>query len=91
LGLGFLKCFSIPQQWSQISSNATAIDSGSVATAIDEDPTGKKLLPTGIPAEYSERGSPDAENFLFGNAGLSMHDLNNKGIVAFTVVWPKRH
>jgi hypothetical protein len=32
----------------------------------------------------------DAENFLFGNAGLSMNDLNNKGIVAFTVVWPQR-
>ena len=28
--------------------------------------------------------------FLFGNAGLSMNDLNNKGIVAFTVVWPQR-
>jgi hypothetical protein len=56
----------------------------------DEDPTGTKLLPTGIPAEYSERGSPYVENFLFGNAGLSMNALNNKGIVAFTVVWPKR-
>ena len=56
----------------------------------DEDPTGKKLLPVGIPAEYSERGSPYAENFLFGNAGLSMNDLNNKGIVAFTALWPQR-
>lgn len=56
----------------------------------NEDPTGTKLMPTGIPAEYSERGSPYAENFLFGNAGLSMNDLNNKGIVAFTVKWPKR-
>ena len=31
-----------------------------------------------------------AENFLFGNAGLSFKDLNNKGIVVFTVKWPKR-
>ena len=56
----------------------------------DKDSTGKKLLPTGIPAEYSERGSSYAEDFLFGNAGLSFKDLNNKGIVAFTVKWPKR-
>jgi hypothetical protein len=56
----------------------------------DEDPTGTKLLPTGIPAKYSERGSPSAENFLFGNAGLSMNDLDNEGIVVFTVKWPKR-
>ncbi len=47
-------------------------------------------LPTGIPAKCSERGSPYAENFLFGNAGLSMNDLNNKDIVVFTVKWPKR-
>ncbi len=56
----------------------------------DRDPTGKKLLPTGIPAEYSQKGSPYAENFLFGNAGLSFKDLNNKGIVVFTVKWPRR-
>ena len=56
----------------------------------DRDPTGKKLLPTGIPAEYSQKGSPCAENFLFGNAGLSFKDLNNKGIVVFTVKWPRR-
>ena len=52
----------------------------------DEDPTGTKLLPTGIPEEYSQKGSPYAENFLFGNAGLSSTDLNNKGIVVFQVV-----
>ena len=58
--------------------------------ACDRDPTGKnQLLPTGIPAEYSEKGSPYAENFLFGNAGLSFKDLNNKGIVVFSVKWPK--
>ena len=56
----------------------------------DKDPTGKKLLPTGIPEQYSEKGSHYAENFLFGNAGLSFNDLNNKGIVVFTVKWPKR-
>jgi hypothetical protein len=56
----------------------------------DTDPTGTKLLPTGIPAKYSERGSPSIENFLFGNEGLSMNDLNNKDIVVFTVKWPKR-
>ena len=57
----------------------------------DKDPTGKKLLPTGIPEQYSEKGSPCAEKkFLFGNAGLSLKDLNNKGIVVFTVKWPKR-
>jgi hypothetical protein len=44
-------------------------------------------LPTGIPAKCSERGSPYAENFLFGKAGLSMNDLNNKDIVVFTVKW----
>jgi hypothetical protein len=46
-------------------------------------------MPKGVPGEYSE-GSPYAENFLFGNAGLSFKDLNNKGIVVFTVKWPKR-
>ena len=56
----------------------------------DEDPTGTKLLPTGIPEEYSEKGSPYAENFMFRNAGLSLTDLNNKGILVFTVKWPKR-
>ena len=56
----------------------------------DADPSGTKLLPTGIPAQYIEAGSPCAENFLFGTAGLSMHDLNNKGIVVFTVKWPRR-
>ena len=56
----------------------------------DKDPTGEKLMPTGIPAEYSEKGSPYAENFLFGNAGVSFKDLNNKGIVVFTVKWTKR-
>jgi hypothetical protein len=57
----------------------------------DADPNGTKLLPTGIPAKYSERGSPSTENFVFGNAGLSINDLNNKkGIVVFTVKWPKR-
>jgi hypothetical protein len=50
----------------------------------DDDPTGTRLLPTGIPEKYSERGSPYAANFLFGNAGLSLTDLNNKGIVVFT-------
>jgi len=56
----------------------------------EEDPTGTKLIPTGIPEEYSRKGSPYAENFLFGNAGLSFTDLNNKGIVVFTVSWPRR-
>jgi hypothetical protein len=56
----------------------------------EEDPTGKKLLPTGIPEKYSSQGSPGAENFLFGNAGLSFTDLNNRGIVAFSLKWPKR-
>jgi len=56
----------------------------------DQDPTGEKLLPTGIPEKYSRWGSPTSENFLFGNAGLSFTDLNNRGIVAFTVKWPKR-
>ena len=56
----------------------------------DDDPTGTKLLPTGIPEKYSERGSPYAKNFLFGNAGLSLADLNNEGILVFTVKWPKR-
>ncbi len=55
----------------------------------DTDPTGTNLMPKGVPGEYSE-GSPYAENFLFGNAGLSFKDLNNKGIVVFTVKWPKR-
>jgi len=45
----------------------------------------EKLLPTGVPEKYS----PSAENFLFGSAGLSFADLNNRGIVAFTVKWPK--
>ena len=39
----------------------------------------------GLLAEYSEKGSSCAENFLFGNADLSFKDLNNKGIVVFTV------
>ena len=55
----------------------------------DQDPTGTKLLPTGIPEKFSVHGSPCAENFLFGNNGLSFEDLNNRGIVAFTVKWPK--
>ena len=44
----------------------------------DKDPTGKKLLPTGIPAEYSEKGSPYDENFLFDNAGLSFKESMTK-------------
>ena len=51
----------------------------------DQDPTGEKLLPTGIPEKYSRWGSPTAENFLFDNVGLSFTDLNNRGIVDFTV------
>jgi len=51
---------------------------------------GTQLIPTGIPEEYSQKGSPHAENFLFGNAGLSFADLNNKGVVVFTVSWPRR-
>ena len=50
-----------------------------------KDPTGTKLLPTGIPEKYFEKGSSNAENLLFGYA-----DLNNKRIVVFTVKWPKR-
>ncbi len=57
----------------------------------DDDPTGTRLLPTGIPEKYSDRGSPYDENFLFGNAGLSFTDLNNKDIVLFTVKWSKPH
>jgi hypothetical protein len=56
----------------------------------DEDPTGTKLLPTGIPKIYSEKGSPYAEKILFCNAGLSFTDLYNKGIVVFAVKSPKR-
>ena len=56
----------------------------------DKDPTGEKMMTTGIPVEYSEKGSPYAEDLLFDNAGLSFKDLNNKGIVVFTVKWPKR-
>ena len=56
----------------------------------DRDPTGQQVLPTGIPEQYSDKGLPYAENFLFGNAGLSVNDLNKKGIVVFTVKWPKR-
>jgi len=56
----------------------------------DADPSGEKLLPTGVPEKHSRYGSPSAENFLFGSAGLSFADLNNRGIVAFTVKWPKR-
>ena len=55
-----------------------------------EDPAGTKLLPTGIPEEYFQKDSPYAENFLFDNVGLSFTDLNNKGIVVFTVKCPKR-
>ena len=43
-----------------------------------------------LPEQCSEKVSPYAENFLFGNAGLSFDDLNWKGIVVFTVKWPKR-
>jgi hypothetical protein len=35
------------------------------------------------PCTGLKRGSPSTENFLFGNAGLSMNDLNNKGTLAF--------
>ena len=51
----------------------------------DKGPTGKKLLPTVIPEQYFEQGSPYGQNFLFGNAGMSFNDLKNKGIVVFTV------
>ena len=61
-----------------------------VMCVCDQDPTGEKLLPTGVPEKYSQHGSPSSENFLFGSAGLSFADLNNRGIVAFTVKWPKR-
>jgi hypothetical protein len=43
----------------------------------DEDPTDKKLLPTGIPEKCSQQVSPGSENFLFGYAVLSFTDLNN--------------
>ena len=56
----------------------------------DADPSREKLLPTGVPEKHSRYGSPSAENFLFGSAGLSFTDLNNRGIVTFTVKWPKR-
>ena len=55
----------------------------------DEDPTGTKVLPTVTPANYSERNASHAEKFLFVNTGLSMNDLNNRGVVVFTVKWPK--
>ena len=61
-----------------------------VLCVCDEDPCGTRFLTTDIPAKYSERGSPYDENFLFGNTGLSMNDLNNKDIIAFTVKWPTR-
>jgi len=37
-----------------------------------------------------EPGSPASENFLFSSVDLSFEDLNNKGVVVFTVKWPQR-
>ena len=56
------------------------------SVTIDHDPTGTRLLSTDIPQQYSEKDSPDDENFLFGNTGLSFEDLNKKGIVVTSVI-----
>ncbi len=58
----------------------------------DEDPSGTELLGLGLPRDTAtlrgEPGSPASENFLFSSVGLSFQDLNNKGVVVFTVKWP---
>ena len=41
------------------------------------------------PPDRSERESPASEDWLFIQAGLSKHDLDSKGIVVFTVKWPR--
>jgi hypothetical protein len=58
-----------------------------------DDASGTELLGFGLPREPSvlrgQPGSPASENFLFSSVNLSFKDLNNKGVVVFTVKWPK--
>jgi len=60
----------------------------------DDDESGTELLGFGLPRDPAvlggQPGSPASENFLFSSVGLSFEDLNNKGVVVFTVKWPKR-
>ena len=61
----------------------------------DDDPTGTELLGFGLPTDSTvlggPPGSPASENYLFSSVGLTFTDLNNKGVVVFTVKWPERH
>jgi hypothetical protein len=50
-----------------------------------ENPDGTPLLGLGIDPAYSEMCSPASEDWLFSKEGLSKDDLNNKGVVVFTV------
>ncbi len=56
-----------------------------------EDPSGTELLGLGLPKDTvtlcGDPGSPVSENFLFSSVGLSFQDLNNEGVVVFTVKW----
>ena len=60
----------------------------------DRDPSGTELLGLGLPRDVAtlggDPGSPASENFLFSSVGLSFDDLNNKGVVVFTVKWPHK-
>jgi hypothetical protein len=59
-----------------------------------DNPDGTELLGFGLSRDPAmvrgESGSPVTENFLFSSVGMSFEDLNNKGVVVFTVKWPKR-
>ncbi len=58
-----------------------------------DDDSGTELLGFGLPRDPAilggEPGSPASENYLFSSVGLTFEDLNNKGVVVFTVKGPK--
>ncbi len=61
------------------------------ALCVHEDVSGTELLGFVLPREPSVlNGEPVSENFLFSSVGRSFESLNLKGVVVFTVKWPKR-